>query len=74
MISRSIMTPTPHINIKLDNTVLERVQKTRFLGITLHSSLKWKSHIDYLKEKISKITGIIYKIREKIDNCTMKHI
>ncbi len=47
--------------------------KQFFLGITLDKVLKWKPHIDILKSNLSKVTGIIYRLREIVNNFSLKH-
>ena len=33
---------------KLDNKEIQRVDKTKFLGIIIDQHLTWKNHIDYI--------------------------
>ena len=49
------------ISIQIDNTVIERVKETVFLGVILDEHLSWKPHILSVSRKISKSIGIIYK-------------
>ena len=74
MISHSSMTQTPNIMVKIDNISLKQVNETKFLGVNIDNSLRWKSHIEEIKTKISKITGIIYRIRENIHEDSLKQI
>ena len=41
--------------------------QTKFLCITLDNSLKWKPHIDHRKIKLSKLTGIICRVRDSLN-------
>jgi hypothetical protein len=50
-------------NIILDKTSLERVNKTKFLGVTIDDNLTWKNHIDNVGKNISKGVGIINKLK-----------
>jgi len=50
-------------NIKLCNNNLQRVDKTKFLGIIIDEHLTWKNHIDYITKKIMKSIGIVCRIR-----------
>ena len=51
-------------NILLDTTILSQVTFTKFLGVILDDKLKWRHHISYIKNKISKGMGIILKARK----------
>ena len=53
--------------IKIDNTELERVKKTKFLGIILDQNLTWSEQISYISDKISKTIGVMYKIRPHLN-------
>lgn len=45
----------------LNGTEIERVYETKFLGIIIDYQICWKPHIEYVKSKLSKIIGILYK-------------
>ena len=46
---------------------LERVPKTKFLGIIIDENLTWKPHIKMINSKISRINGILYRIKHLIN-------
>ena len=48
------------INVQINGTQIERVESFNFLGIMLDENLTWKSHIEMVAKKISKVTGILY--------------
>jgi hypothetical protein len=56
----------PEIGITLDDTKLERVEKTKFLGVTIDENLSWKCHIDGISKTISRNIGIINKLKHFI--------
>ena len=58
----------------LNGNVVKRVTSTKFLGITVDDQLKWKQHIDYIKNKISKSIGIIYKARNYVNRHTLRNL
>ncbi len=72
MISHSIMTQTPHLNIKIENESISQVNEIKFLGMVINSSLKWNVHTETLKMKLSGITGLLYNIRDYMDHDTLK--
>ena len=49
------------VNLKIDQTTIERVKETMFLGVIIDEALSWKSHITNIARKISKSIGIIYR-------------
>ena len=61
------------INIKLTmfNNCLERVQEIKYLGVIFNDELNWKSHIEYIRIKISRAYYIMTKIRHYIDQKTL---
>ena len=46
--------------IKEKNT--EQVKLTKFLGIRIDERMTWKTHISYITNKISKLSGVIAKL------------
>ena len=74
MISHTIMSQPPHLNIKIANTSIKQVNNIKFLGVVIDSSLKWKVHIETIKSKLSGITGLLYNIRDYMDHETLKLI
>ena len=63
-----------YIELKLDNKTIKKVDEVRFLGVLLDSRLQWKAHINDLKVKMSKITGVIYKVRDSLNISSLKQI
>ena len=45
------------------NLPLERKQLIKYLGVLINEHLSWKTHIDSLCNKISRIVGVISKLR-----------
>ena len=44
---------------KLDNHILEQVEENPYLGLTMHKSLKWASHINKISNKANSVFGFI---------------
>jgi len=57
--------------ISIDDVILERVYETKFLGVMLDDKLLWKSHIEYICNKISKCMGILIKARKILGICSL---
>jgi hypothetical protein len=54
------------VTIILDDTVLQRVNHTQFLGVIIDECLTWKNHIDCLSKTISRNIGIMNKLKHFI--------
>ena len=48
-----------NLNVILDDTNLERVNKTKFLGVINDENLTWKNHIDGITKTISMNIGML---------------
>jgi hypothetical protein len=51
------------LDLKIENSHIVQVKKAKFLGVIIDEKLKWKDHILYISNKISKAIGIIIKAR-----------
>ena len=51
------------INISNDNIQIERVHSFNFLGILLDETLSWKNHPIMIVNKVSRVTGILYSLK-----------
>ena len=51
------------INVVINGIGIEHVPSFNFLGIMLDENLSWKSHIEMVGNKISKVTGILYRLK-----------
>ena len=49
--------------ICIDNVPIKKVPVFNFLGIEIHTNLKWNSHIDKIAGKVGKGLGILYKLK-----------
>ena len=47
--------------LTINNVTIKRELTMEFLGILLDENLNWKTHINYLENKISKNIEILYK-------------
>ena len=51
-------------NIKINNSEINRASQFNFLGIILSADLKWRKHIDHISMKISKVIGMMYRLKD----------
>ena len=49
--------------IVIDNQPVSRVSYTNFLGVIIDEKLNWSEHVNNLKIKLAKGSGIIWKCR-----------
>lgn len=62
------------ITLMIDNYKLDRVSEIKYLGVVLDESLKWKSHIDLIKTKISRGSYILAKLRHYVPISVLKMV
>lgn len=67
--------PQPHryenkSSIYVNGQEVNEVSDVMYLGINLQSNLSWKGHINQLRSKIAPALGILYKLKNKLDEYT----
>ena len=55
----------PHINLSLNDVIIENVPKFNYLGIFIDEHLLWNSHIEMIGLKVSKAIGIINHLKSR---------
>ena len=50
--------------LSINNNLTEETDNVKYLGVHLDNKLSWKIHIDMLTRKLSKVCGLIYKLRQ----------
>jgi len=61
-------------NLKLANKNIEFVKQFKLLGLILDESVSWKEHVNYITKKISKIVGVMNKLKHFLPSHTLKTI
>ena len=56
----------------MNNVVIEMTENTKFLGVIIDQNLTFYSHIAYIKGKISRALGILYKSKKFFDRSVLK--
>ena len=64
----------PQIRIKLNDTQLNALSETTFLGVVIDNKLTWKSHIKHISNKISKSIAILRILRFSFPKHIMRMI
>ena len=70
---RSRMKPV-NAQISLRNENIKQTNSIKFLGIIVDNKLNWHEHIIYIKNKVSRAIGIIYKARKYANKQTVKQM
>ena len=61
---------TDRILLSYNNNTLTQVEEFKVLGLTTDQNLTWKPHFEKTCNKISKLIGLLYRLRPFIDkNC-----
>jgi len=50
--------------VTMNNQILKRVEKTKFLGVYNDVNLTWKDHVSYISLKISRGLGVMNRVRK----------
>ena len=50
-------------NVSLNDSVIQMVDSTKFLGLNIDNKLSWKEHIMYLSKLLSRNVGVINKLK-----------
>ena len=52
-----------YLVLKLNNVVIEKVSRFNFLDVILNSRLKWDNHIAHISLKISRVSGVLFRLK-----------
>ena len=53
----------PHLLFSIDRMHIEQVTEFNFLGLILDSNLNWKAHQSAISTKISRMIGLLRKLK-----------
>ena len=51
------------IHLSIHDIQIEQVPTFHFLGITLNENLSWKSHTKMIGNKISRVIGVLFRLK-----------
>ena len=54
---------TSSLHINLNGHKIQEVKFTKFLGVTIDEYLSWKYHVNEIACKISKVTGVLNRLK-----------
>ena len=74
MFHRTRIKHITNIKIYISNNAIDRSFNTKFLRVIIDSKLNWVAHILYIKNKMYKSIGIIFKIRHYLDKRSLRNM
>ena len=66
--------PMQNVTILINKKAIQQAQYVKYLGVLIDSQLTFKQHIASVVKKVSRVTGLMYRIRNCVDNQTLKMI
>ena len=58
-----LITSIPNKNTQIDIPNINKKSCIKYLGVYIDQHLKWNTQISYVKNKVSKNIGILYRLR-----------
>ena len=62
------------INLSIDHNQIEQIPVFNFLGIIFDENLSWKNHTKMIANKISGVTGILYRLKSVFPKRSISNI
>ena len=59
-------------DVFLNNSILDRLSSTRYLGVYLDDNLNWSAHVGYVSRKLSRYVPVIFKVRQCLTRKSLK--
>ena len=66
--------PPRNIKLEINGDQIEELDSTKYLGVILDQKLNWKKHISHVSTKLSKYTGLLYKLRHFVPKSTLSSL
>ena len=54
------------LELRINNSVIEKVSNTKFLGVVIDEELTWRPHVEYLSKKLRCSIGSLNRIKDYI--------
>ena len=74
MFFHSVRKTVAYSKLYIDNKEIERVDSFLFLGLQISHNLNWNNHIRSISFKVSKIAGILHKLKNEFPTSILKSI
>ena len=53
----------PNLKLTISGSIIERVTQFKFLGLNIDSNLNWKAHLSAVSTKVSRVIGLLHKLK-----------
>ena len=74
VVHRARIKSDKHAVITIDKDILQRTNSLKYLGFISDYKLNWTQHIAHVKNKISKVIGIMYSARIFLSKLSMREL
>ena len=64
----------PKLNLKMSNMLVQQVETTKLLGVTVNSTLSWSGHIDSIVMKMGRAIGAVRKCCSIVSHTILRQI
>ena len=61
-------------HLKIDGNSIDKITNFSFLGLTINENLTWKNHVNVISNKISRISGLLNRLKYYLPTNTKLHI
>ena len=61
-----VFLPCIYVFIKINGMPIERVTEFKFLGVLIDSNLTWSPHCNYIANKLSRICGVVSRLKHYV--------
>ena len=59
-------------DVFLNNSILDRLSSTRYVGVYLDDNLNWNAHVGYVSRKLSRYIPVMFKVRQCLTRESLK--
>jgi hypothetical protein len=66
--------PLQNVTLLINRKAIQQTDNVKYLGVIIDSQLTFTQHIANVVKKVSRITGLMYRIRGCVDNTTLNMI
>ena len=66
--------PLKNVTLTLNKKAIQQTEYVKYLGVLIDSRLTFSHHIASVSKKMSRVTGLMYRIRGSVDNKTLNMI
>ena len=66
--------PQKNVTLLINKKAIQQTDHVKYLGVIIDSQLTFTQHIATIVKKVSRVTGLMYRIRGYVDNNTLRMI